>query len=108
MNGVPIKCIVDTGAVTSIISRNFVKSLPNVEVKRMSDFGPSTNCNFYAANGEKLHFDGYVTVVLSLDSIADPIDVIFLVMFTKGADHVLLGTNILQFLYDLKDDSKSQ
>ena len=108
VNGVPIKCIVDTGAVTSIISRNFVKSLPNVEVKPMSDFGPSTNCNFYAANGEKLHFDGYVTVVLSLDSIADPIDVIFLVMSTKGADHVLLGTNILQFLYDLKDDSKSQ
>ena len=106
INNIVIDCVIDTGAVTSVISERFVKT-NKLDVRPMADFGPGANCNFITANGDKLAYDGYVSVVLSLDGITEPIDAIFLVMETSDHDdYVLLGTNVLQFLYDYKDTRK--
>ena len=103
LNSIDIEAFIDTGSVISLVTHNFVRdNFGEHIIKPISELGGSSNSvNFVTANGDSLNYLGYISSTVVFPSLKTQFDSIFLVIPTVNKDHVLIGTNILQFLEPL-------
>ena len=101
LNNEPIRAIIDTGSVCSVVTENFVKnSLKQCDIKPLSELSGDCkhNIEFVTASGDTLPYLGYISVQVNIPTIATVFETLFLVIPSTQDDHVLLGTNILALL----------
>ena len=101
LNNEPIRAIIDTGSVCSVVTENFVKnSLKQCDIKPLSELSGDCkhNIEFVTASGDTLPYLGYISVQVNIPTIATVFETLFLVMATRTSICILLYT-VLWRLY---------
>ena len=103
LNNEPIRAIIDTGSVCSVVTENFVKnSLKQCDIKPLSELSGDCKHNIEFVNRDCER--RYITLFRLHISTSEhthncySFETLFLVIPSTQDDHVLLGTNILALL----------
>lgn len=111
LNGLEVNALVDTGAQVSIIDRAWKdKYLPDLDIHPLSELtevkGDKELLQVYAVNGERLPFDGWVSITVNLPENEDPslsITVPFLVS-SLPLEMPLIGFNVVEVVIQGKPE----
>ena len=94
--GVPVKFLVDTGSMVSIISREFFEK--NLKPLVGAPESPVSWLQLKAANGLEMPYDGYVTLDVQVLGHKLPSRGILITRDSPSAADGLLGGNVLEGL----------